>query len=52
MREERREFIRRQVDGWPPFTPQQRARLAVLLQPEPPAVQTVTAQRTAEAKAA
>lgn len=52
-REERREFIRRQIDDWPPFTPQQRARLAVLLRPEPqPTVDTATARRTADTKAA
>lgn len=34
-REERREFIRSQIDDWPPFTQQQRARLAVLLRAEP-----------------
>ncbi|MDQ0829503.1 hypothetical protein QF032_001347 [Streptomyces achromogenes] len=50
-REERRERIRRQVDDWPPFTPQQSARLAVLLRPEPQAVETPV-RRSTESKAA
>ncbi|MGW0599924.1 hypothetical protein ACWD11_22610 [Streptomyces sp. NPDC002776] len=52
-REERRQFIRRQVDDWPPFTPQQRARLAVLLRPDPrPAADSAAGPRKAEPKAA
>jgi hypothetical protein len=52
-REERRERIRQQVDGWPPFTPQQRARLAVLLRPESQPIANATPQHGAiEAKAA
>ena len=52
-REERREFIRRQIDDWPPFTPQQQARLAVLLRPEPQSTaDDAVGQRWPEPKAA
>jgi hypothetical protein len=51
-REERREYIRRQVDDWPPFTPQQQARLAVLLRPEPRPTGASAAGRRTEPKAA
>lgn len=52
-REERRERIRRQIDDWPPFTAQQRARLEVLLRPgSASAADSATGQRRAEPKAA
>ncbi|MFD4830218.1 hypothetical protein ACFWPV_10235 [Streptomyces uncialis] len=50
--QERAEYIRRMVDGWPPVTAEQYARLALLLAPVPQSVAALPQRRitdTAEA---
>lgn len=41
------EHIRRMVDDWPPFTPEQKSRLAVLMRPSAEPDRTPNARKAA-----